>query len=116
MDQAKNDKIKLDGINAVLLPPSGPWLQRSLGLQRSLYLKRSSFCCLLFLRNEPAFHVLLCRFRDPSEPLTLLFRQCFAPVGKLNHDKLRSRQPILFLPTRVTLPPVHFPIRLYIAQ
>ena len=66
----------------LFLSPLGPWLQRSLRLPRSLYLKHSSFCCFLVLRNEPAFHVLLSRFLDPSEPLTRLLR-CQRPVFRV---------------------------------
>ena len=67
-------------LTATPLPPLSPlWVQRSLRLLRSFYLKRSSFCYLLLLRTEPAMPVPLCRFLDPSEPLTLLVR-CQHPV------------------------------------
>ena len=56
-----------------LPPPPRPWIQRSLGCC-AVFTKRSSFCYLFLLRNEPALHVLLFRFLNTSEPLTRFLR------------------------------------------
>ena len=103
--------------NADLLSlPPGPWAQRRLKLLRSLYLKRSLFCCMILLRSESALHVLLCRFLNTSEPLAPFLR-CRHPLfrfgGHVEHryhvDRVPTIHPVLFLSSRVTLSPIHLP-------
>ena len=63
------------------LPPRPPGhrVQRRPKLLRIWYLKRSSFCYIILLLDEPAFYVLLCRFLNTSEPLARFLR-CQRPL------------------------------------
>ena len=65
--------------------PHRPWVQRSVGLPRSLYFKRSSLCYLLFLLNEPALHVQLCRFLNMSEVRTRMLL-CERPMFRFGEQ------------------------------
>ena len=99
-----------------LLPPSpGHCVRRNLELPLSSYLNRSSFSYLLLLRNESALHVLLCRF-NTSEPLARFLRcrhQLFRFGGHVEHryhvGRVPTIHPVLFLPSRLTLSPIHLP-------